>query len=332
MDRGGIMTSKIQSFNKKEGPDSLAKSLCFNIIMVFVVACVIVYVLNIISVNMFIKKIRYESIDYDAFRQMKISEEYLEEFFEFNGSNSFDSKKNDDKFDKDIDYDRYDILTLYMFINDFDMLEFDKISDANMDLMLRSLVYDENFREVKGYYKSVFQDIEVFPVLADSNGENNVSYEDTWNALRSYGGERGHEGTDLMAKENARGKYPLVSVTDGIVEQKGWLDQGGYRLGIRSKSGAYFYYAHLDSYANDLNIGDYVEAGDFIGYMGDTGYGPEGTKGEFDVHLHFGIYIDSKLGEISVNPCYIIKYLEKYLEYPTLNLLGKQSKFCLINV
>ena len=47
--------------------------------------------------------------------------------------------------------------------------------------------------------------------------------------------------------------------------------------------------------------------------MGDTGYGKtEGTIGNFDVHLHLGIYIRTDhLEEMSVNPYWILRYLEK---------------------
>ena len=77
------------------------------------------------------------------------------------------------------------------------------------------------------------------------------------------------------------GYYPVVSMTDGIVESKGWLELGGCRLGIRAPHGAYFYYAHLDSYA-DIEEGDTINAGDLLGFMGDTGYGTEeGTRGNF---------------------------------------------------
>ena len=48
---------------------------------------------------------------------------------------------------------------------------------------------------------------------------------------------------------------------------------------------------HLDSYA-DIEEGDTIQAGDLLGYMGDTGYSKtEGTTGNFPVHLHVGIYL-----------------------------------------
>lgn len=43
-----------------------------------------------------------------------------------------------------------------------------------------------------------------------------------------------------MAENNVSGYYPIVSVSDGTVENIGWLEKGGYRVGIRSSQGGYF--------------------------------------------------------------------------------------------
>lgn len=114
-----------------------------------------------------------------------------------------------------------------------------------------------------------------------------------------------------MASENVRGIYPVYSMTDGVVENIGWLRLGGYRIGIRSPSGAYFYYAHLAEYAKDFQIGEQISAGTFLGFMGDTGYSDvEGTTGNFVVHLHMGIYMNDKNGtEFSVNSYPMLSYL-----------------------
>ena len=95
---------------------------------------------------------------------------------------------------------------------------------------------------------------------------------------RSFGGERVHEGCDLFGGCGAADFYPIISMTDGSVEAVGWLPLGGYRIGIRSPSGGYFYYAHLSSYERDWKEGDSIKAGEILGFMGDTGYGSEGTK------------------------------------------------------
>lgn len=174
------------------------------------------------------------------------------------------------------------------------------------------------FEEYRDTVESVWEELVWFPVpVSDTNPSDAVAFENTWMAERNYGGKRSHEGTDLMPSIDEAGYYPIVSMTDGTVEQVGWLEKGGYRIGIRSEHGNYYYYAHLDSYIKEWKRGDQIRAGEVLGYMGDTGYGPEGTRGQFPVHLHLGIYVP--LGadqEMAVNPYWFLKYLEnKKLSY-----------------
>ena len=169
----------------------------------------------------------------------------------------------------------------------------------------------DGWAEYAAACRAVWDDVEYFPVAEPSNrSDAAVTFEDSWMFGRSYKGDRGHEGTDIMAAVNERGLYPVVSMTDGTVKNKGWLELGGWRLGIETERGAYFYYAHLDSYA-DIEVGDEVKAGDFLGYMGDSGYSrEEGTTGNFPVHLHMGIYLYPDGREISVNPYGVLRYAE----------------------
>lgn len=163
----------------------------------------------------------------------------------------------------------------------------------------------------RGCY-AVWNDLRFFPIPNSSDAPSyEVNFVNSWMRERTYGGKRGHEGTDIMATKNERGVYPVLSMTEGKVTSMGWLSKGGWRIGITAPGGAYFYYAHLDSYA-DLKVGDDVQAGEFLGYMGDSGYGEEGTVGKFPVHLHVGIYLKDGETEISVNPYWILKYLEKH--------------------
>lgn len=159
-------------------------------------------------------------------------------------------------------------------------------------------------------FQSLLADGVYFPVGEDFDGSASVSFSDSWGGRRNYGGDRRHEGTDIMPTKKERAYFTVVSVSDGVVEKKGWLNLGGYRLGIRAEHGAYYYYAHLDHYADGIEEGSRVEAGELIGYMGDSGYGEEGTVGKFDVHLHFGIYLQIQGREVSVNPYQILRYLE----------------------
>lgn len=192
------------------------------------------------------------------------------------------------------------------------------------DAAFRADFFSEDILENKNEYSeacktflsNVEKEVSYFPVAESSVDKAfKTSYVNTWMSERSYGGKRGHEGIDIMASVNERGVYPVISMTDGVVTNLGWLEQGGYRIGITSDSGIYYYYAHLDSYSNIVE-GQRVKAGDFLGFMGDSGYGQEGTKGKFPVHLHIGIYLYDEGKEISVNPYYILCYLEnKKLKY-----------------
>lgn len=168
----------------------------------------------------------------------------------------------------------------------------------------------QEYEILKQCYKAIWADVVCFPVP-----DRNISYEDTFGEARDYGGQRIHEGTDLFGEITEPGYYPVLSMTDGIVEQIGWLPLGGFRIGIRAHSGGYFYYAHLSEYAQDLKKGDAIDAGEILGFMGDTGYGPEGTSGQFPVHLHLGIYIKTPhYEEMSVNPYWVLKaaYASEY--------------------
>ena len=165
----------------------------------------------------------------------------------------------------------------------------------------------EEYQKISAAYKAIWKDVKFFPVAAEK-----TYFENTWLTERIYGGKRFHEGTDIFGETDRFGYYPVISMTDGTVEQKGWLSLGGRRIGIRSPHGGYFYYAHLSSYEKDFQTGESVKAGDILGYMGNTGYGSEGTSGKFPVHLHLGIYIEGPFQkELSVNPYWLLKIFEK---------------------
>ena len=121
------------------------------------------------------------------------------------------------------------------------------------------------------------------------------SYDDTWGAPRTQGG---HEGTDLMTPSGV----PEYAITDGTVvpvagsDADGWNTLGGHTVMVRAdysigpiRQGDLFYYAHLER-ESALPIGARVQAGQVVGYAGDTGQGPPVTRGLFPSHLHLGWY------------------------------------------
>jgi murein DD-endopeptidase MepM/ murein hydrolase activator NlpD len=113
----------------------------------------------------------------------------------------------------------------------------------------------------------------VFPVYGPS------SFTDTFGAGRANTGW--HHGEDIFAPLGA----PILAVTDGTVFSVGWNDVGGLRVWLRDRYGNEFYYAHLSAFSQLAVNGNQVEAGDVLGFMGNTG-DAEHTP----YHLHFEIH------------------------------------------
>lgn len=105
---------------------------------------------------------------------------------------------------------------------------------------------------------------------------------DTWQAAR--GENRKHEGQDIFAPRGT----PILSATSGYIYNIGENNLGGQTVSVISKGGRVYYYAHLDSYARGIQIGDRVTTRTVLGYVGTTG-NAQGTP----PHLHFGVYTSS---------------------------------------
>lgn len=212
--------------------------------------------------------------------------------------------------------DYYDCLACAMVVKGFHLSE--RINPERENLIAVDAILRKRnaaaYQELAGAYRMVFEDAKAFPIPVNSYQEEKADfyYENGYGEERNYGGMRSHEGVDIFGATAADEYYPVISVSDGTIEKIGWLRLGGYRIGVRGPNGGYYYYAHLASYEQNFHVGDRVRAGEILGLMGDTGYGTEGTKGKFPVHLHFGIYIKTKnFDEISINPYPVLLHLEK---------------------
>jgi murein DD-endopeptidase MepM/ murein hydrolase activator NlpD len=113
----------------------------------------------------------------------------------------------------------------------------------------------------------------VFPIYGPS------SFIDTFGADRAD--VSWHHGDDIFAPLGA----PLLAVADGTLFSVGWNDIGGLRLWLRDGAGNEFYYAHLSALSTRAVDGAAVQAGDVIGFVGNTG-DARGTP----YHLHFEIH------------------------------------------
>jgi murein DD-endopeptidase MepM/ murein hydrolase activator NlpD len=102
---------------------------------------------------------------------------------------------------------------------------------------------------------------------------------DTWEAPR--GTDRHHEGQDIFAPRGT----PILSATRGLIYNIGENNLGGQTVSVIGAGGRVYYYAHLDSYARNIKVGDRVTTRTVLGYVGTTG-NAQGTP----PHLHFGVY------------------------------------------
>lgn len=112
-------------------------------------------------------------------------------------------------------------------------------------------------------------------------GVSRAQIVDTWGQSRANGA-RVHQATDIVAPAGA----PVIAAAPGTVEKLFFSEGGGgITLYVRSPDRQWsYYYAHLQRYAPGLVEGMRVEAGDLLGFVGDTG-----NSGSGNFHLHFAL-------------------------------------------
>ena len=209
------------------------------------------------------------------------------------------------------------LFTIFMAENDF-------FPDKAIihDLRAIEALYVTDFERLKRRYhapslapyvtmfENLFAELEVFPIpdgwYVD---EASIMFGDTWGIDHNVQGNRMHMGTAIVDRENIRGRVPIVSMTHGRVEEAGWNNQLGYFVGITTMNGTYYLYAHLDSLILGLHSGQLIQAGQPLGYMGNSGGGRGG--GNFAVHLHVGISpeVDFTRGRFWINPYPFLRFL-----------------------
>lgn len=98
----------------------------------------------------------------------------------------------------------------------------------------------------------------------------------------SFNEQQGHFGIDIVTKTNE----PVKAVADGTVALASWTHDGGYVIIIQHKSNLLSLYKHNAELAK--KVGNFVNAGDIISIVGNTG---ELTDGP---HLHFEMWHDGE--------------------------------------
>jgi len=88
-----------------------------------------------------------------------------------------------------------------------------------------------------------------------------------------------HNGIDLYN----RNAVDVYAAANGRVKEKHYRDDYGNMLVIEHGEGVFARYAHLESFANGVNIGDQVKSGQTIGIMGNT------ASYKIPRHLHYEV-------------------------------------------
>jgi hypothetical protein len=140
--------------------------------------------------------------------------------------------------------------------------------------------------------------IELYPLVFPVEGPH--SFTDDFGAPRSEG--RLHQGTDVFADKMT----PVVAAADGTVLRTSIGQRAGRYIVLKHADGWLSYYLHLnndtpgtddglyDEWPAGIAKGATVEAGDLLGYVGDSG-----NAEETPAHLHFELH--NPLGD-PVNP------------------------------
>ncbi|MCB9798186.1 peptidoglycan DD-metalloendopeptidase family protein [Candidatus Nomurabacteria bacterium] len=94
------------------------------------------------------------------------------------------------------------------------------------------------------------------------------------------GGSRTHEGQDIIAANGT----PIVSPTSAVVTHIHYGESAGNSVYTANPGNETFAYLHLQRVNPNLSVGDTLQVGDLLGYVGDTGNAKGGAA-----HLHFEV-------------------------------------------
>ena len=132
------------------------------------------------------------------------------------------------------------------------------------------------------------------------------SYSDTFGAPRMFGTSYAHlhQGTDIFAAHGT----PLLACERGVLIKIGSDTLGGTKLWLVGASGTRYYYAHLSAFAEGVTEGKVVQAGDVVGFVGNTG-----NALTTPAHLHFEVHPG---GGPAINPYPMLRMVDTAKSQP----------------
>lgn len=121
---------------------------------------------------------------------------------------------------------------------------------------------------------------------------------------------RRHGGVDFSWIDGNNEGKPLYAITGGTVTKADYSESAGYNVQWRDSGGYHHWYMHMMQQP-EVKAGDVIQAGQFLGYVGNTGY----SSG---AHLHYTVKKNSggSTGDSDViNP---LTYFSEYTPIDTL--------------
>ncbi len=153
-----------------------------------------------------------------------------------------------------------------------------KWTAENLESLERSInIQQLSFQEIKSYYNQNQDKMKHIPAIKPTKGIVLSGFGMRYHPVLQY--RRPHDGLDFRANVGNE----VFATGDGVVKYAGLKGTYGRLLVIDHDYGYESYYAHLSSFAKDIEPGTKVKRGDRIGFSGQSGM-VEGPHLHYEVH------------------------------------------------
>ncbi|MCR5609816.1 MAG: M23 family metallopeptidase [Lachnospiraceae bacterium] len=250
----------------------------------------------------------------EEFRKFDIGTLYIYENEKYEDNNNIkhlsDNLNNIDLIEKNREYLKYGYLNI---LDDMDrnvcsdVIPVSIFKGAGKSIMINKIkdkVTGLICSNIKNVYRSIADEISYFPIVLLNSDNYEMNYKDLW-AYNVY-----LDGCNIVLNDKTDGKYPVISITNGNIIHIGWEEISGYMVEVKSENGNFYKYSHLHSFDSSIKKGDNIKAGQLLGFVGSSGNGEYGTSNKYTTHLNVSIHTNVKNNDISINPYFILKYLE----------------------
>lgn len=155
-----------------------------------------------------------------------------------------------------------------------------KHTAQNLEVLERSIdIQKSSFEEITTFYNENQEKMAHIPAIKPTQGGIISGFGNRFHPILKY--RRHHDGVDFQASMGSK----VYATGDGVVKHASRKGTYGRLLIIDHDYGYETYYAHLSSFAKDIQPGTRVKRGELVAYSGNTGLstGP---------HVHYEVHQD----------------------------------------